>query len=97
MSKATNAAIQYIEELAHDANALLAATSDIASDRVSDARERLADALDNGRDVYKKLRKQAIKGARRADEAVRDNPYAPIGVALVLGGLLVFLFTRRRH
>lgn len=96
MSKATNAALQYIEELAHDANNLLAATSDVANDRVTEARERLSDALDNGRDVYKKLRKQAIKGAQRADEVVRDNPYAPIGLALVIGGLLVFLFTRRR-
>lgn len=97
MSKATTAALHYIEELAHEANALLAATSGVAGERVAEARERLADALDSGRDVYKKVRKQAIKSARYADEAVRENPYAPIGVALIVGGVIAFLLTRRRR
>lgn len=96
MSRTTKAAIEYIEELAHDAQALISATSGVAEDKVREARERLEDALDSGRDVYKRLRRQAVKSARRADESVRDNPYAPIGFALILGGLIAFFLFRRR-
>jgi ElaB/YqjD/DUF883 family membrane-anchored ribosome-binding protein len=88
--------VNYLETLADDARGLLAATSDVAEDKVKLARRRLADALDGGRDVYDRVRAQAARGARAADESVRENPYAPIAAALILGGLLVFLFTRRK-
>lgn len=88
--------VNYLETLADDARGLLAATSDVAEDKVKLARRRLADALDGGRDVYDKVRVQAARGARAADESVRENPYAPIAAALILGGLLVFLFTRKK-
>jgi len=88
--------VNYLETLADDARGLLAATSDVAEDKVKLARRRLSDALDGGRDVYDRVRVQAARGARAADESVRENPYAPIAAALILGGLLVFLFTRRK-
>jgi ElaB/YqjD/DUF883 family membrane-anchored ribosome-binding protein len=88
--------VNYLETLADDARGLLAATSDVAEDKVKLARRRLADALDGGRDVYDKVRVQAARGARAADESVRENPYAPIAAALIVGGLLVFLFTRKK-
>jgi ElaB/YqjD/DUF883 family membrane-anchored ribosome-binding protein len=88
--------VNYLETLADDARGLLAATSDVAEDKVKLARRRLAEALDGGRDVYDRVRVQAARGARAADESVRENPYAPIAAALILGGLLVFLFTRRK-
>lgn len=88
--------VSYLETLADDARGLLAATSDVAEDKVKVARRRLSDALDGGRDVYDRVRVQAARGAKAADESVRENPYAPIAAALILGGLLVFLFTRRK-
>lgn len=96
MSKSTKAAIQYLEDLAHNANNLLAATSDVACDRVRDARERLSDALDGGRVAYKRIRQGSLDGAKIADETVRENPYTSIGVALIVGGIVTFLLTRRR-
>lgn len=98
MSKLTKeAAIQYIEELAHNANSLLSVTSDVACDRVKDARERLSDALDGGKVVYRRLREQSAEGAKFADEKVRENPYTSIGAALIVGGVIAFLLTRRKN
>ncbi len=98
MSKPTKAAaVEYLEELAHNANDLLAATSDVACHRVRDARERLSEALDGGRVVYKRLRQQSLDGAKIANETVRENPYASIGAALIVGGVVAFLLTRRRR
>lgn len=96
MSNYKETVVNYLETLADDARGLLAATSDVAEDKVKVARRRLADALDGGRDVYDRVRVQAVRGAKAADVSVRENPYAPIAAALILGGLLVFLFTRRK-
>jgi ElaB/YqjD/DUF883 family membrane-anchored ribosome-binding protein len=88
--------VTYLETLADDARALLSATSDVAEDKVRVARRRLSDALEGGRDVCDRVRVQALRGARAADESVRENPYAPIAVALIVGGVIAFLLTRRR-
>ncbi len=96
MSKYKDTVVTYLETLADDARNLLAATSDVAEDKVKVARRRLSDALDGSRDVYDRVRVQAARGAKAADESVHENPYAPIAAALILGGLLVFLFTRKR-
>ncbi len=95
MSKYKDTVVNYVETLADDARALLAATSETAEGKVKEARRRLSDALDGGKDVYGNLRERAAQGARAADESFRENPYAPIAAALIVGGLLVFLFTRR--
>lgn len=96
MSKNTKLINDYVENLAEEARALLAATSDATEGRVREARKQLASALEGGREIYGEVRRKAVAGAKYADETVRENPYAPIGVALLLGALLVFLFTRRR-
>ncbi len=97
MSKNSKLINDYVETLAEDAKALLAATSDATEGRVREARKQLASALESGKDIYGEVRRKAVAGARYADETVRENPYAPIGAALLLGALLVFLFSRRRN
>ena len=80
-----------LENLAEDARALLVATAEVAEDKVIQARQRLANALDRGRDVYERVHDKALQGARATDEMVRSHPYQAIGV----GALLGFLLTRR--
>ena len=41
-----------LSTLAEDARALMAATADVAGDKVAEARRRLAAALDSGRQVF---------------------------------------------
>jgi ElaB/YqjD/DUF883 family membrane-anchored ribosome-binding protein len=82
--------------LAEAANALVAATSDAASEKVSDARKRLAVALDRAKDVYGRVREKAVEGAKVTDQAVREHPYEAIGIAFGLGALVGCLLARGR-
>ena len=78
-----------------DAEALLAATADVAGKKVEEARNRLAAALESGKEIYDQVRKQAVEGAKAADQSIRKNPYQAIGVALGVGLLLGYLISRR--
>lgn len=81
--------------LAEDARALMAATADVAGDKVSEARKRLAAALENGKEMYGRVREKAIEGAKAADETVRENPYQAIAIALGVGALIGYLIGRQ--
>jgi len=75
---------------------LLAATTDIAGEKMMAARERLAGALDSAKDTYAQVQKKAIQGAKAADKVVRSHPYQTIGIAFGVGALAGFLWSRRK-
>ena len=81
--------------LAEDARALLAATTDVAGDKVGEARKRLAAALERGREIYGRVREKAVESVKAADEAVHEHPYHVVGVALGVGALIGYLAARR--
>lgn len=89
---ATNEAGQVVE----DAQGLLAATANIADQKVMAARDRLSAALRSGREVLSAVQEKAIAGAKATDETIREYPYYAIGVALGVGALIGFLLARRR-
>ena len=99
MSKQTQAVIDDVTTLAEDARALMAATADVAGDKVGEARKRLAAALESAKDIAGRVRDKAVAGAKAADVAVHEHPYQAIGVALGVGALLGYLLARRcsRH
>ena len=82
-------------QLAEDARALMAATADLAGDKVSEARQRLAAALDSGREIYGRVREKAVAGVRATDEAVHEHAYEAIGIAFGVGALIGYLVSRR--
>ena len=82
-------------QLAEDARALMAATADVAGDKVGEARKRLAAALERGKEIYGRVREKAVEGAKAADEAVHEHPYQAIGIALGVGVILGYLIARR--
>lgn len=84
-----------LENLAHDAKALLAATADVAEDKVIEARQRLARALERGKEVWSNVQARAVESARATDEIVRSHPYHSIGIALGVGALIGLLIARR--
>jgi len=96
MTKQRQAISNDLGTLAEDARALMAATADVAGDKVSEARQRLAAALENGKEMYARVRERAAEKARAADEAVREHPYQAIGIAFGVGALIGCLFARRR-
>jgi len=81
--------------LAEDARALMAATADVAGEKVGEARKRLAAALESAKDIAGRVRDRAVEGAKAADEAVREHPYQAIGIALGIGAIIGFLAARR--
>ena len=95
MNKPMQAVSNEIDTLAEDARALMAATADVAGDKVAEARKRLSAALESGKELYGRVREKAVEGAKAADETVREHPYQAIGIALGVGALLGYLLTRR--
>ena len=94
MEKQKQAIINDMGTLAEDARALMAATADVAGDKVADARKRLAAALDSTKELYGRVRQKAVEGAKAADEVVHEHPYQAIGIALGLGALIGFVVAR---
>ena len=95
MNKQTQATSNDMGTLAEDARALIAATADVAGEKVGEARERLAAALERSKEIYGCVREKAVEGAKAADEAVHDHPYEAIGIAFGVGALIGFLAARR--
>ena len=95
MNKHTEAVTNDVVQLAEDARALMAATADVAGEKVSEARQRLAAGLARGREVYGQARAKAVQGARVADEAVREHPYQAMLLGLGVGALIGYLAARR--
>jgi len=84
-----------VSTLAEDARALMAATADVAEEKVVEARKRLGVALDGSKRILGRVRERAAEGARAADETVHEHPYESIGIALAVGALVGFLLGRR--
>ena len=95
MDKQTQAVSDAMGTLAEDARALMTATADVAGEKVSDARKRLAAALESGKEIYGRVKAKAVEGAKAADEAVHEHPYQAIAVGVGVGALLGYLIARR--
>lgn len=79
-------------QLAEDARTLLAATAQVAEQKVVDARKRVLKTLEQGWDI---VSEKTMAGCRATDETIRDHPYQAVGAALGLGALVGFLLARR--
>ena len=95
MSKETQAISNDVGALAEDARALMAATADVAGEKVGEARKRLAVALEKAKEIAGRVRDKAVQGAKVADEAVHEHPYQAMAVALGVGVLIGYLAARR--
>jgi len=95
MNKETQAISNNMSQLADDARALMAATADVAGEKVGEARKRLAAALESGKEIYSRVRDKAVEGAKVADLTVRENPYQAIAIGVGVGAVLGFLVARR--
>ena len=95
MNKHTHRTAHDFGSLAEDARALVAATVDVAGDKVGEARKRLATALDSAKDMAEQVHDKAVGGAKATDKAIRENPYKAIGIALGVGALIGILAARR--
>lgn len=95
MQKHRNGISENFGNLVEDTRALLAATADVAGDKVTAARERVASALESAKETYADAQKSAVAGAKAADKLVRDHPYHAVGIAFGVGALIGVLLSRR--
>jgi len=95
MSKHTHDISNDIGTLAEDARALMAATADVAGEKVGEARKRLAAALESAKEMAGRVRDRAVAGAKAADEAVHEHPYQAIAIGFGIGAIIGFIIARR--
>ena len=95
MNKETQAISHDVSQLAEDARALMAATADVAGEKVGEARKRLAAALEQGKEIYGRVKDKAVEGAKAADQTVRANPYQAIAIGVGVGAIIGYLVARR--
>jgi ElaB/YqjD/DUF883 family membrane-anchored ribosome-binding protein len=95
MEKTTESITNEMAQIAEHARELVSATADVAGGKVTEARKRLMAALENSKEIYGCVREKAVKGAKAADDVIREHPYQAIGVALGVGAVLGFLISRR--
>jgi ElaB/YqjD/DUF883 family membrane-anchored ribosome-binding protein len=81
--------------LVEDAQALLAATANVAEAKVIEARKRLASALERSKEAWGEVQDYAKEKAKAADEVIREHPYQSIGIAFGVGALLGLFLSRR--
>lgn len=95
MDTQRNADENNLGTLAEDARALVAATADVAGEKVAQARKRLVAALDSGKELVGRVREKAVEHAKAADEVIRENPYQTMAIALGVGAVIGYLAARR--
>ena len=74
--------------------ALVAATADVAGDKVAEARKRLAAALDSGKELIGRAHERAVDHAKAAGKVARENPYQTLIITFGVGAVIGFLATR---
>lgn len=95
MNRQTKAIRNEISKMAEDAHALVTATAGVAEEAVGEARERLAAALDRGRDIYGSVLKQEGERAMAANKLIHDHPYKTIAIGVGVGALIGFFAGHR--
>ena len=95
MNKHTQAASHDIGSLAEDARALMAATADVAGEKVGEARNRLSAALERAKEIAGNIRDKAVAGAKVTDQTIRENPYQAIAIGVGVGAILGYILARR--
>ena len=73
MDKETQASSNDMGTLAEDARALMAATAEVAGEKVGEARKRLAAALERGKEIYGRVREKAVEGVKALRAPVIDH------------------------
>jgi ElaB/YqjD/DUF883 family membrane-anchored ribosome-binding protein len=84
-----------MDQLAGDARALVAATADVAGEKVGEARKRLVAALDRGKKIYEEVLEREAGGVRAVDGAMRAHPYEAIAIGVGIGALIGYLVALR--
>ena len=95
MNNQTQAISKDTGQRAANVRPLVAATADMAGEKVGEARQRLAAALERSKEIYGRVREKTIEGAKATDQAVHEHPYQAIALGVGVGAILGYLLSRR--
>ena len=85
----------HLKALVEDAEELMNATAGQAGEKASEARSRLAAALESAKVACQRLEEKTIAAAKATDRTIREHPYESIGIAFGLGLLVGVLVARK--
>ena len=69
--------------------------SENSAEALSNLRDRFSAAQERFSEVYDGAKKRVVAGAKRTDEAIRENPYQALAIAAGVGLLVGVLLGRR--
>lgn len=95
MNKKTQMIIDDLEQLAHDASAMVEATAGVAEAKVEEARERLAAGINRTKEIFTVARSKTLNGSRAADLILHDHLYQVLAAGIIAGALTGFLLSAR--
>jgi ElaB/YqjD/DUF883 family membrane-anchored ribosome-binding protein len=95
MDKPSQILIHDLGALADDVRAWLNATVDVGGEKVREARQRLATALDSGQSILGRAKAKMLEGGRATDAAMHEYPYQTLGIALGMVAVVGYLVMRR--
>lgn len=90
----TSSTVDELKALIREAEAALSNAGAQVGDEMTGLRHRLRSALAEGKNTLDQAAYLARKQAARADEIIRANPYASIGIATGAGLLAGFFVAR---
>ena len=98
---AADPAIEELNQIVEQAEALLRSLGDETGDAAEAVRERVTQTLEQAKarlaTTATEAEKVAVSLADRADEYVHRNPWQAIALAALLGGVVTYLFSRNRR
>jgi ElaB/YqjD/DUF883 family membrane-anchored ribosome-binding protein len=97
MNKKKHAVSDAMDTLADDARNLMSATTDVAEEKVVEARKRLAGALERGKEIYDSYREKTVEHAKAFDGVAREHPYQAIAIGVGAGALLGYIVGRNAY
>jgi ElaB/YqjD/DUF883 family membrane-anchored ribosome-binding protein len=81
--------------LAEAGPALIVTSAHVAGEKVAEARNCLAAALERGTELYGRVRERAVERVRATNGAMHEHPYYVLGSAFGLGAVVAYLIARR--
>jgi len=84
-----------LKMIVSDGEDLLKAAANASGEGFAAARAKFSEQVMNVKAKLADASQPMIKGARRADDLVRDNPWTAVGAAAAVGMLIGFLAAKR--
>jgi ElaB/YqjD/DUF883 family membrane-anchored ribosome-binding protein len=93
VNETTETTLSELRALIREAEEALGAGGE--NDQIDELRERLREAVAQGQSMLGNLTDSVREQAKRADGAIRENPYQTIGIAAGIGLIAGYLLSRR--